>query len=360
MDRFRKMGNTDMRLSATLTTVLMLSAGAAFADTLTVVHQGGASGDAMQAAFIDPYASETGVAMTVDVFAQELARLRSQVETGNVVWDVVSVNPLNEAAGCEEGLLEQIDWSAMSNEADFEALGGFRDCGAPYLFSPGGLVYDGDEYVGDAAPQTWQDFWDTTKYPGKRGMLYQPDQTLELALMADGVEPGDVPAVLAGPGGVDRAFKKLEELKPHIVWWKTGDESMRLILSGEVEMVYAWQGRTNAANNANGRNLVIQWPAGFTSAVMYMGIMKGTPNKERAVEFVGYGLTPKAQAAFSEIMGSPPANAAAYDLISETAKQNMPSQHLDKLMLQAGDVYLNFWLDNGDEIRQRFATFAAQ
>jgi hypothetical protein len=43
--------------------------------------------------------------------------------------------------------------------------------------------------------------------------------SLEIALLADGVPPGDVYKVLSTPSGVDRAFKKLDELKPEIVWW---------------------------------------------------------------------------------------------------------------------------------------------
>ncbi len=36
--------------------------------------------------------------------------------------------------------------------------------------------------------------------------------------MADGVKREDVYKVLATPAGVDRAFKKLDVLKPHIQW----------------------------------------------------------------------------------------------------------------------------------------------
>ena len=39
---------------------------------------------------------------------------------------------------------------------------------------------------------------------------------LEPALIADGVPIDQVCAVLSAPGGIERAIKKLEELKPHI------------------------------------------------------------------------------------------------------------------------------------------------
>jgi hypothetical protein len=46
--------------------------------------------------------------------------------------------------------------------------------------------------------------------------------TLEFALMADGVPVKDVYKVLASKEGQDRAFKKLDELKPNIQWWEAG------------------------------------------------------------------------------------------------------------------------------------------
>lgn len=40
--------------------------------------------------------------------------------------------------------------------------------------------------------------------------------------MADGVPAADVYKVLATKEGQDRAFAKLDELKPNIQWWESG------------------------------------------------------------------------------------------------------------------------------------------
>lgn len=337
-----------------------LAAAGAAAQTLTVVNQGGAPGEAQRVAVFEPFTRETGIRIATDTYNQELAKIRAQIETRNLVWDVASLNPINEAAGCEEGLLEQVDWSRYVDPKPFAAIGGFGRCGAPYLVSPGALVYDADKLKGDMAPASWVDFWDVKRWPGKRGLLYQPDQVLEVALMADGVAPPDVPEVLAGPGGVDRAFRKLAEIKPHVRWWRSGDESMQLILNGEVDMVYAWQGRVNIANQANKRNLRIVWPAGYVNALIYLGIMKGTARKDDAIRLVAYQLGAAAQARFAEIMGYPPANQDAYGLLPPEKLADLPSRYADRGMMQSGSLYISFWLDNGDAIRQRFAAFVAQ
>lgn len=54
------------------------------------------------------------------------------------------------------------------------------------------------------------------KYPGKRALRSGPKITLEVALMGDGVDAKDVYKVLGTPEGLNRAFKKLDSIKPNI------------------------------------------------------------------------------------------------------------------------------------------------
>jgi putative spermidine/putrescine transport system substrate-binding protein len=354
------MGGMTARVTAAVLTAFISTAFPVSAESLTVVNQGGAPGEAQKVAVFDPFTAETGIEIVVDTYNQELAKIRSQVETGSLIWDVVSVHSLNDAVACDEGLLERIDWSQHIDQTKFKNVGGFTECSAPYLVSPGAMVYDADRLQGDMAPRTWADFWNFEKWPGKRALPFQPDQVLEIALMSDGVAPRDVPRVLAAPGGVDRAFARLDQIKPHVLWWKSGDESMQLLLTNEVVMGYGWQGRVNVANRSSGRHLKIAWEAGYTSAVTYLAVMAGSPRVKEAIELVKYTLGAQQQARYAELMGYPPANEDSYALLSEENRANQPTEYLDRGMMQAGDVYINFWRDNGDSIRQRFSTFTAR
>src|SRR5262249_22768903 len=67
---------------------------------------------------------------------------------------------------------------------------------------------------GSSAPKSWSDFWDVKKYPGGRALKKSPRFTLEIALMADGVAAGDL--YKDGKLDVGRAFRKLDEIKPHV------------------------------------------------------------------------------------------------------------------------------------------------
>ncbi len=333
---------------------------AAMADSITVANNGGAAGAGYREAYYKPFTAKTGHTVVDDSFSQELAKIRSQVETGNLIWDVVSVTAINEATACDEGLLEQIDWSKYLDPKDFADVGGFGKCGLPNNFVSGGLVYDGSAYKDGNAPKSWADFWDVKKFPGKRGLLYRAEQTLEVALMADGVPPADAMKVLAAPGGVDRAFKKLAELKPHIKWWKSGDESMTNLLTGEVVMTFAWNGRVAMANRANKRNLKIEFGAGHVSGSQMIAVMKGTKKKELVLEFLKLASSPEPQAAFARTIDYAPANAKAYAFMSAAERATLPADHLHLASLQSGQLYLDFWLNNGDALLQRFITFAAQ
>ena len=58
------------------------------------------------------------------------------------------------------------------------------------------LAYNTEKDPAGQVPAGWSDYFDTTKFPGKRGMWdYSEGGIFEVALMADGVAPvGPVPA----------------------------------------------------------------------------------------------------------------------------------------------------------------------
>jgi putative spermidine/putrescine transport system substrate-binding protein len=142
------------------------------------------------------------------------------------------------------------------------------------------MAYDGDKIKGDT-PKSWSDFWNVKKWPGKRALRKGAKTTLEIALMADGVAPKDVYKVLGTPAGVDRAFKKLDELKPNLVWWEKGSQPPQLLASGEVAMTDAYNGRIAAANEKDKKNFKIVWTNNLYTIDSWV-IMKGSPNKAQA------------------------------------------------------------------------------
>lgn len=189
----------------------------AHAAEVTVVNFGGANGDAQKAAFNKPFEAQTGTKVTAVEYNGEQAKIKAMVEAKHVNWDVVEVESGDIGRGCDEGLFEKLDWSKIAKKADLvpEAP---HTCGVGFFVWSTALAYNADKLK--AAPSGWADFWDVKKFPGKRGMRKGARYNLEFALMADGVPVKDVYKVLATKDGQNRAFKKLDQLKPYIQWWK--------------------------------------------------------------------------------------------------------------------------------------------
>ena len=96
-----------------------------FAD-LTFVSWGGAYTASQQKAYIDTWSK--GSRVTVENYNGGLEKIRAQVNSGNIQWDVVDILPDQAINGCEEGLFEKIpqDQNMINDmfglEIDFEKV----------------------------------------------------------------------------------------------------------------------------------------------------------------------------------------------------------------------------------------------
>ena len=79
-------------------------------------------------------------------------------------------------------MLEELDYSII-DVSDFYPTLYSKHCVGGDVFSTV-YAWNTDTY-GDAGPQSWADFFDVEKFPGKRGLRKSAKATLEMALMAD-------------------------------------------------------------------------------------------------------------------------------------------------------------------------------
>ena len=275
------------------------------------------------------------------------------VETKNVSWDVVEVEAGTIGRACEEGLLEKIDMSKVGKKADFmpEAI---HECGIGTFVWSTVLAYNADKLK--TAPGGWADFWNVKKFPGKRAMRKGARYNLEFALMADGVPTKDVYKVLATKAGVERAFKKLDELKPNIQWWEAGAQPPQFLVAGDVVMTTAYNGRIDSAQR-EGKNLQVVW-AGSIYDLDYWTIPKGSPNKAAAEKFIAYASTPEAQKNYAGNIAYGPVNHNALKMLDAKTLAGLPTS--EKNSKDAVENNLKFWTDHGEDLEQRFTAWAAK
>lgn len=335
-----------MLLAAALVAACLAGASAQTRD-LTVVTRPGTPPEAIRKAVASPFATATGIPVRVNTWSGGTAALDTQLKTANNPWDVVELNPQELATACGAGQLEKLDWSAIGGKAHYLPQG-VSDCGVGAVMTT--LVLSWDRSKSATAPN-WADFWDVAKFPGKRGLYKGVEGNLEFALMADGVAPADVYKVLSTTDGVDRAFHKLDQLKPYIVWWDNGAQAAHILQSGDVLMTTAPASEIVMADRLHHRNFGIQWNAGLYQVDSW-AIPKGTPDLKQAEQFLYFAGMPAVEARLFEASGLSGLAQGANAFLSP--EMQSLSATLPANMKSAVQIDQTFWHDNLAKLQQRF------
>lgn len=222
---------------------LSLGSASALAETtLTINGYGGTVWDAIAKYIHAPYTANTGVKV-VNTTQPNLAQLKAMVEGGEMIYEALELNSQEYVTAVKNGWIEEVDYS-LADPQNVQPPQAKKSHGVVFATFSTILGYRTDKFPPGKEPKSWADFWNVKDFPGPRAMQNSVTTNLEFALMADGVAKEDVYTVLATDEGIDRAFRKLDEIKPHVVkWWNTGAETVQLLAEGEVVMTSAWNGR---------------------------------------------------------------------------------------------------------------------
>ncbi len=321
---------------------------------LTVVSWGGAYQDAQREVFFRPWQQASRQRLLEETWDGGVGVLRARIQSGANSWDLVQVESEELLIGCEEGLFERLDFAAIGGR-DHYIPAAVHECGVGAILYSFVLAWDRARMPN--GPQGWADFFDTQRFPGRRALRRGPKTTLEIALLADGVPPAEVYRVLGTDAGVDRAFRKLDTIRRDLAWWERGSQPPQWLASGEVAMTNAYNGRIAAANATDGRNFGIAWAQNLYTIDSWV-IMRGSPNRARALDFLRFVGQPEVQA------GLPPR--IPYGVTARAANERIAADVLAQLptapanagaALQIDD---RFWLDNLDRLNQRFNTWVSR
>jgi putative spermidine/putrescine transport system substrate-binding protein len=322
---------------------------------LTVVGWGGSSQAAEREAYYRRFSDDTGIALREDSWHGGVGVIRTRVQGGDSQWDVIEVETEDLQLGCEEGLFEPIDWAVLGGRENF-IDSAVRDCGVGAVQWSYVLGYDGDRFP-NGGPKSWSDFWDVSRFPGKRGMRKTPKYALEIALLADGVMPRDVYRLLRTVAGVDRAFHKLEQIKPYVIWWTSISQVPDLLASGEVAMSVGSPGRLIVANHSDGRHFRTAWD-GNIYALDYWAVLRGSPRKALALQFIKYVTLPESQLRLAALIPTGLTSRTAAREASPALREDTPTDPSN--MTSALELDADFWVEYGDQLTQRFNAWVSQ
>ncbi len=345
-----------------------LFAGAsASADDLTVVSWGGAYTKSQVEAYQKPWMAKTGHNIRSEDYNGGIAEIKAQVEAGNVTWDIVDVELSDAVRACDEGLVIPIDPAELPAAPDGTPAvddfipGTLSECAVATIVWSTIYSYDASKIEGDK-PTTIGDFFDTEKFPGKRGMRKSPKANLEFALLADGVPAGDIYEILASPEGVERAFKKLDTIKDSVVWWEAGAQPPQLLADGEVLMTTAYNGRIFNAAAGEDKPFEIVWDGQVWDIDLWV-ILEGAPNKDLAMDFLKFSTSTQALADQAKWISYGPARKSSAPLVGlyQDGKTEMGPQMptAPANMKNAVQNNFEFWADHQDELNERFNAWLA-
>jgi len=337
-------------------TVISLTATAVYAEELNVASVGGAVQDTQRVAFFEPTAKALNIKIN-EFTTSSLQEVRVQVESGSVSWDIVEMSGGDCAIGAPQGLFEKLDYNVIKADGIEPKL--VHEDWVGVLYYSTVMAWNTDTIGSDGKkPETWADFFDTEKFPGTRAVLDHPQGNLEIALLADGVAPDKV-----YPLDVERAFKKMEQLKPHIgIWWTSGAQSAQIAKDGEADLFQIWNARLSAAVG-DGARAAYTYNQGLMMADCLV-IPKGAPNKDLAMKALAMFLAPEQQANFAKRMDygpiNAPINAKAFDtgILNDEDRKRLNSSPENA----AAQVIIDneWWGVNGAALMERWQNFKQQ
>ena len=359
---------TDMQLPDASGTAAA-PAGAAGGNALVVVSWGGAYTKSQIEAYHKPFEAKTGTKINSVDYNGGIAEIKAQVEAGNVTWDVVDMEIADAQRACDEGLLEKIDAGTLPAAPDGTpaiqdfVANGITPCAVTTILFSHIVAFDTTKFEAKI-PSKLADFFDVKNFPGKRGMRKtSPKINLELALRADGV-PGDkVYEVLGTKEGLDRAFRKLDTIKDHVIWWEAGAQPPQLLADGEVTMTTAYNGRIFDAMVMENKPFKIIWD-GQLLELDVLGIVKGTKNLDKAMQFVAFATDTQRLADQARWIAYGPARKSSLPLVGQHAEKGVDMKpHMPNSAENAANaIQIDFlwWADRQEELNQRWAAWLAK
>jgi putative spermidine/putrescine transport system substrate-binding protein len=339
--------NVGFRATLLIAAAIGTATAAAAQQTVTFASFGGAYQAAQRKALLDPIEKRLNIVIKEDTLTG-IADVRAQVRANAVKWDVADLGAASCSRGTAEGLFEPLDYTIIKTDGVDEAMVDAHWIGVIYYST---VIAWNTQKFGADGPQTWADFWDVKKFPGTRSLSRGASETMEIALMADGVAPDRL-----YPIDVERAINSLEKIKPHVVaWWSSGAQAAQLLKDGEADMVAIWNGRASAVIK-DGAKAATTYNQGILNADCLV-IPKGAKNAALAQKIIALMVSPELQADIPGYIDYGPITAKAFEVgkISPEMAERVNSS--PRNAARQTMMNFNFWRENLAKLTERMDAF---
>ncbi|WP_299950241.1 extracellular solute-binding protein [uncultured Ruegeria sp.] len=312
--------------------------------------------------FVRPYEQANNTKVHVAHYNGGISEIRDQVESANVIWDVVDLTQADSLRACNEGLLENISDIDLPDGVDGTPFrddfveGALNDCGVGVIVWGTAYAFNNSQFA-DTPPSTITDFFDTETYPGPRAIRNDPTVIMEWALMADGVPREDVYPMLETEDGVERALNKMDEIKTGLQIWETGREPVRLLNSGDVAMSSIWATTGATAAQEEGADFTVNMDGRVIELDLF-GIPKGSQNKEGALDFIRFASSSNSLADMVGYLPNGPTRKSSLALLSDDVLERIPNgpAYEDNIYILSD---AEWWAINHGRLEEAFQSWLA-
>jgi len=297
-----------------------------------------------------------------------LKELQQMVGRHQYEWDAIDLELPDAITACRQGLLEHIDAAQLPAGADgtpaakdfvARAVG---PCWVGSVVYSQVIVFSQRRFPGANVPKTAADFFDVQRFPGTRALRRNAKFNLELALLADGMNPADVYDALLTPVGIDRALTKLSALKGSLVWWDGSADAVAMVNDGRAVMATALNGDVYDAAQHH-RPVGVIWDRQLYELDVF-GVPKGNPRKDVAMDFVRFATGSQPLADVAAWVGYGPARRSSLSLVGRNPEFDtdmtpfLPT--LPAHFVTAFAMDEEWWQLHGPDIEPRWQVWLAQ
>ncbi|HEX6345188.1 extracellular solute-binding protein [Umezawaea sp.] len=278
-------------------------------EKLTFVSYGGSGQDAQIKAFQEPYTAAHPNVTFANSSPADVAQVKAQVQAGVVQWDVMSVAPAAAKQNCGT-LFEKLNLPKLDpKEFSPQAIG---ECYVGNWSNATIFGYNAAKYP--EGPKTLKDFFDTGKFPGKRGVITNlQNGILEFPLLADGVAPDKI-----YPLDVDRALKKWDTIRGDTLFAANVGALQQAASADQVDMFLLPDSRMIALLNDK-KNVKMVWDTTVVT-LNALAVPLGSKHKAAAEDFLQSLVQPEPAARIAEALAVVPVNLNAKPNLSENGK----------------------------------------
>jgi putative spermidine/putrescine transport system substrate-binding protein len=294
----------------------------------------------LEEAFLKAFTLATGAVVRHQELGRDgISNLIDQVDSGEVVWDVVLIPTEDVLPIAQQLYLEAIDYHVVDATSLYPELNLQHGVGARMYSTV--MVYP---VLETEPPESWTDFWDLSRYGGARALRRSPVGTLEFALLADGV-----PVESIYPLDTERAFASLNLIRDATQFYEDSKLPVEFVRTGQVGVASAWSVRTALPDV---QSLVkVAWQQGMIASDSWV-MPRGAPNGDVAMSFINFCTRAVPSANYSRLETFGPVNKDAIALLRPDIVAGLPNSP-DNLPLQFFQNW-SYWAENEEFLTAQF------